>query len=85
MVVAIKTIVLAETCVTNHGLINFIMVDTLRHQGRSWEEFIRKKARTTLRKQTGTSEEAPVVTKEQPQRSKVRVGKRPVENPIGDR
>jgi len=44
-----------------------------------------KKARTTCRKQVGTSEEAPVETKEQPQPLKVRAIKRLVDKPIGDK
>jgi len=46
---------------------------------------MRKNPRTTYRRQTKTSEEALVVTKEQPQPLTVRVGRRPVDKPIGDR
>jgi len=46
---------------------------------------MRKKARTTRKKQTGTSKEAPIETKELPRPSKVRVGRWPVDKPIGNR
>lgn len=86
MATAIKTAAHPEICVTNHGLINIIVLDTLSRQGRSWEEFMRNKAKTTSRKQIGMSEDAVTAeTKEQPQPSKVRVAKRPVEKPIDDR
>jgi len=46
---------------------------------------MRNKDRITHRKQTRMSEEAPVEIEEHPQPSKVRVGKRPVDKPIGDK
>lgn len=46
---------------------------------------MRKKARTTHKKPTRTFEEAQMAIKEQPQPLTVRVGKRPIEKPIGDR
>lgn len=45
---------------------------------------MRKKAKTTHKKQIGMLEEAPTTTKEQPQPLTVRVGKRPINKPIGD-
>lgn len=85
MVAVVKTTVHLETCVTNHGLIKLIVLDSLSWQCKNWQEFIRKRPRTTRRKQTETSEEAPEVTKEQPQPSIVRVNKRAVYKPIGDK
>lgn len=46
---------------------------------------MRKKARTTHKRQTGTTKDAPTVTKEQPQPLTVRFGKRAVDKPFGDR
>lgn len=50
MVTAMKKIAHPENYITNHDLIKLIVLDTLSHQGKSWDEFMRKKARTTCRK-----------------------------------
>lgn len=64
MATTVKMTAHPETCVTNHCLIKLIVLDALSQQGKKWEEFMRKRPRTTCRMQTKTTGETPEVTKE---------------------
>ena len=55
MAVVVKTITHPEACVTNHGIIKLIVLNALGQQGKIWEEFKRKRARTSQGKHTTTS------------------------------
>lgn len=61
------------------------MLDALIHQGKSWDEFMRKKASTIRRNLAETSEAAHMEKKEQSEPLKVRARKRLVNKPIGDK
>ena len=39
MVATVKKTTHPEACVTNHGIINLIVLDALGQQGKTWEEF----------------------------------------------
>ena len=54
MAAAVKTTAHPEACVTNHGLIKLIVLDALGQRGKTWEEFKRKRPRTSRGKQTTT-------------------------------
>lgn len=55
MVEIVKTSTHPEACVTNHGLIKLIVLDSLGHKGKNWEEFKKKRSGTSRGKQTMTS------------------------------
>jgi len=59
MFVPMKVVVHMENCITNHGLIKLIIMDALECQGRSWEEFMSRRMRTSCWKQDETSADTP--------------------------
>ena len=70
---------------TNNKIIKLIVLDALGQQGKTWEEFKRKIPRTSRGKQTVTSGGSQAEVETQTQPTGVRIGKKPIDEPIGDR
>ena len=79
-----KTAAHPEACMTNHGLIKLIVIDALGKQGKTWEEFKRKMPRTSRGKQTKTSGGIQAELETQTRLARVRIAKKPIDEPIGD-
>ena len=80
-----KTTAHPEACVTNHRLIKLIVLDALGQQGKTWEEFKIKRPRTSRGKQAMTSGRSQAKVETQTQPAGVRIGKKPIDELIGDR
>lgn len=55
----VKIVAHPKSCVTNHELIELIVLDALERQGKSWEEFMSRKIRTSRWRKAEIPDDAP--------------------------